>query len=46
MRKKTFITVATSGIGEACAKHFAQGGYDMILSGRREDRVWKNLSKG
>lgn len=29
------VTGATSGIGEACALRFAQGGYDVIITGRR-----------
>jgi len=36
MRKIVLITGATSGIGEACARKFAQGGYDVILTGRKE----------
>ena len=35
MRKIALITGATSGIGEACARKFAQGGYDVIITGRR-----------
>lgn len=35
MRKIVLITGATSGIGEACARKFAQGGYDVIITGRR-----------
>lgn len=31
------VTGATSGIGEACALRFAQGGYDVIITGRREE---------
>ncbi|GAA4302529.1 SDR family NAD(P)-dependent oxidoreductase [Compostibacter hankyongensis] len=33
------ITGATSGIGKACAQQFAAGGYDLILTGRREERL-------
>ena len=30
---------ATSGIGEACAKKFAQGGYNVIITGRRKEKL-------
>ncbi len=39
MPKITFITGATSGFGEACAYIFAANGYDLILNGRRTDRL-------
>lgn len=35
------ITGATAGIGEACAHIFAKNNYDLILTGRREDRLMK-----
>ncbi len=35
MKKIVLITGATSGIGEACARKFAQEGYDVIITGRR-----------
>ena len=38
-RKIVLITGATSGIGEACAKKFAKGGYNVILTGRKVDRL-------
>lgn len=34
-----FITGATSGFGKACAEKFAKEGYDLILNGRRADRL-------
>lgn len=39
MKKVVFITGATSGFGRACAVKFASHGYDLILNGRREERL-------
>ncbi len=39
MQKIIFITGATAGFGEACAYKFASNGYDLILNGRRTDRL-------
>lgn len=41
MPKIVFITGATSGFGKACAYKFAAHGYDLILNGRRTDRLQK-----
>ncbi len=37
MKKIALITGATSGIGLGCARKFAQGGYDLIITGRRQE---------
>src|SRR6476469_9132505 len=39
--KIVFITGATSGFGEACAHKFAAAGYNIIINGRRLDRLKK-----
>jgi 3-hydroxy acid dehydrogenase/malonic semialdehyde reductase len=39
MKRIVFITGATSGIGKACAERFAANGDDLIINGRRKDRL-------
>jgi 3-hydroxy acid dehydrogenase/malonic semialdehyde reductase len=39
MKKIVFITGATSGFGEACAYKFAENKYQLILNGRRVERL-------
>jgi len=39
MSKTIFITGATSGFGKACAAIFAQHRHNLILTGRRQDRL-------
>jgi len=39
MTRTAFITGATAGIGEAAARKFAGGGWQVIGSGRRADRL-------
>ncbi|MGI8599301.1 MAG: SDR family NAD(P)-dependent oxidoreductase [Chitinophagaceae bacterium] len=39
MNKIVLITGATAGFGEACAYKFAENGYNLILNGRRNERL-------
>ena len=39
MKKIICITGASSGFGEACARKFAENHYDLIITGRRKDRL-------
>jgi len=41
MQKTILISGATAGIGEACAIEFAKKGYQLILTGRRANRLAK-----
>ncbi len=39
MKQTAFITGATSGIGQATAQEFAKHGIDLVLCGRRQERL-------
>jgi 3-hydroxy acid dehydrogenase/malonic semialdehyde reductase len=39
MTQTAFITGATSGFGRACAEMFTEKGWNLVLSGRRTDRL-------
>ncbi len=39
MNKIALITGATSGIGKACARKFAEGGYNLIITGRNDAKL-------
>ena len=39
MKEIVLITGATAGFGKACAEKFAENGHDLILTGRRDDRL-------
>jgi len=39
MAKTILITGATSGFGKACAEYFAANGWQLILTGRRSERL-------
>lgn len=41
MTKFVYITGATAGFGEACAHIFAKNGWNIVATGRREDRLVK-----
>jgi NADP-dependent 3-hydroxy acid dehydrogenase YdfG len=45
MKQTVFITGATSGFGEACAIKFAANQYNVIINGRRIDRLKKLQEK-
>jgi 3-hydroxy acid dehydrogenase/malonic semialdehyde reductase len=39
MKRIVFVTGATSGIGKACAQKFAGNGDNLIINGRRQERL-------
>ena len=43
-RRTACVTGATSGIGAAFAKRFAEQGYDLIITGRRKEKI-EHLSR-
>lgn len=45
MNKTVLITGATSGLGLAYARYFVKEGYDLIITGRREEIINQNANK-
>lgn len=45
MKGKVLITGATSGLGLAYAKEYASRGYDLIVTGRRKEKLEKNMQQ-
>jgi NADP-dependent 3-hydroxy acid dehydrogenase YdfG len=39
MKNTVLITGATSGFGKSCARRFSENGWDLVLIGRRTDRL-------
>ena len=45
MNKYIFITGATAGFGKACSRLFAENGWNLIITGRRKERLEKLASE-
>lgn len=45
MSKYVFITGSTAGFGKACAELFAENGWNLIITGRRKDRLTELKNK-
>ena len=45
MNKCIFITGATAGFGKACSRLFAENGWNLIITGRRKERLEKLASE-
>ena len=45
MKRIVLVTGATSGFGKAIAFRFAQDGDDLIITGRRKDRLEQIVEK-
>lgn len=43
--KIAFVSGATSGIGEACAKRFAMAGATVVVAGRNEEKGAKIIAE-